>query len=136
VAIKPEAYNSTGFTYFEFDYTPTIANVVFQVSKTTDPLLSTYVDDVEMVLVSLLDTNIQDSADFSYAPNPAKTHIKVAASEAIVSVAMINSLGQQVSTTHIGANDGTIDVANLARGVYILKANIANATITRKVVIE
>lgn len=73
---------------------------------------------------------------FSFSPNPANTHINVTATQTIDSVELLNSIGQKVSSTFIGATSGKVDVSNVASGVYILRTMINGAASSQRVVIE
>jgi len=66
-------------------------------------------------------------------PNPATTriNIEVPTSVEITSVALYDVLGKNTGAT---LTNGTIDVSNLARGVYILNVKSTQGTLTQKVI--
>lgn len=66
-------------------------------------------------------------------PNPATTiiNIEVPTSVEITSVALYDVLGKNTGATLI---NGTVDVSNLARGVYILNVKSTQGTLTQKVI--
>jgi len=66
-------------------------------------------------------------------PNPATTTINldVPANVEITSVALYDVLGKNTGAT---LTNGTIDVSNLARGVYILNVKSTQGTLTQKVI--
>jgi hypothetical protein len=66
-------------------------------------------------------------------PNPATTiiNIDVPTSVEITSVALYDVLGKNTGATLI---NGTVDVSNLARGVYILNIKSTQGTLTQKVI--
>ncbi len=66
-------------------------------------------------------------------PNPATTriNIEVAANIEITDVALYDVLGKNTGATRV---NGTIDVSNLSRGVYILNVKSTQGTLTQKVI--
>lgn len=66
-------------------------------------------------------------------PNPATTtiNIEVPANVEITDVALYDVLGKNTGATLI---NGTIDVSNLSRGVYILNVKSTQGTLTQKVI--
>jgi hypothetical protein len=66
-------------------------------------------------------------------PNPATTiiNIEVPTSVEITSIALYDVLGKNTGAT---LTNGTIDVSNLARGVYILNVKSTQGTLTQKVI--
>lgn len=75
-------------------------------------------------------------------PNPANnvTNVEIdLINDAFVSVSIINGLGQVVAETQnnmpAGYNKSTIDVSNLAVGVYMLQLNIDGISVTKRLAI-
>lgn len=67
--------------------------------------------------------NINSAAGISVYPNPAHSVINVditAAEHSSIQVVVYNMLGQQVATVRINDNSGTIDVAGLPAGSYVV----------------
>jgi len=66
-------------------------------------------------------------------PNPATTiiNIEVPTSVEITSIALYDVLGKNTGATLV---NGTVDVSNLARGVYILNVKSTQGTLTQKVI--
>lgn len=97
-----------------------------------------YIDDIVMLVEDPATAGVDDLGqfNFSYYPNPAKTHINVSATQTIDSVDLLNTIGQVVATTSINATSGVIEVADVASGVYILRATINGAVSAQRVVIE
>lgn len=56
-------------------------------------------------------------------PNPVADILNVSLGQKINTIAIYNMLGQQVVAKAINANEGTIDVSNLAAGSYIVKVD-------------
>ena len=71
--------------------------------------------------------------NFSVYPNPASSVVTVSSEAAISSIALFNSLGQQV----LSADGASADVSGLATGVYVLKAIDANGNVgVQRVIVE
>ncbi|MFP4844293.1 T9SS type A sorting domain-containing protein [Winogradskyella sp. PE311] len=86
---------------------------------------------------STLSSNDIVQTEFSVFPNPAKTNITIRTSDdtQIDSVQLYNIVGVNVLSTTNLVND-SIDVSNMATGVYLLKINSGSNSITRRVIIE
>ncbi|WP_309642543.1 T9SS type A sorting domain-containing protein [Flavobacterium sp.] len=78
-----------------------------------------------------LATNTFDNANFLYYPNPVKNVLNLNYNQAITTVAVSNLLGQEVITKSLNANQGLVDMSNLASGIYLVKvtANLQTKTI-------
>lgn len=59
----------------------------------------------------------------SIYPNPATTALNITAKEKITSIAISNVVGQQVFTQNFNTQNAHIDIADLPKGVYIIKVN-------------
>ncbi len=83
-------------------------------------------------------TAIDNNPTITVYPNPAHTVINFALSQTgDAQVDIMNITGQLVHTLHISNNSiGTLNVTNLAKGLYIYKAVTNNKTQTGKIVIE
>ncbi|QEE49966.1 T9SS type A sorting domain-containing protein [Flavobacterium alkalisoli] len=82
----------------------------------------------------VLDTKDFDSANFAYWPNPVKDVLTVSYSSAITSATVYNMLGQPVISQQINALEGTVNMANLSEGTYIVIVATETATKTIRVV--
>ncbi|MBC2844150.1 T9SS type A sorting domain-containing protein [Winogradskyella flava] len=93
------------------------------------------VDDSNNVVLSVGDDVL--AASLSVYPNPAKTTITIKSADHIQfdSVELYNILGLRVLTTTNLVND-SIDVSEMASGVYLLRINSGNNSATKRVVIE
>ncbi|GAA4965514.1 T9SS type A sorting domain-containing protein [Algibacter aquimarinus] len=75
-------------------------------------------------------------SDFRIYPNPASTTITIKSSKTeIDSVELYNILGLRVLATKTLENDA-IDVSEMASGVYLLKVNSDETSVTKRVVIK
>ncbi len=72
-------------------------------------------------------------------PNPANSllHINVnTINGENATLTLYNVLGEQVAVTTTNNSRATINVSNMAKGMYLLKINTSNGTTTRKVTIQ
>ena len=119
--------------------TPSDKSIYFSINKQSgaaDGVGSLKVSNVTITLESELSVDTVEDLNFSFAPNPANSHINVAADSKISQVSLSNAVGQVVTTKVLGTKTGTINVATLPKGVYILRAVIGNAVATRKIMIN
>ncbi|MEO6831126.1 MAG: zinc-dependent metalloprotease [Chitinophagaceae bacterium] len=75
----------------------------------------------------------------SVVPNPAtgKLHLSVEGSNHFLSADVMNMLGQSIAhITANGSNSFDIAVGNAARGIYMVKCQFAEGTLTRKIVLQ
>ena len=70
--------------------------------------------------------------NISMYPNPASSRLTISAQKTIHSAAIYNILGKQVMSLEINKNSESIDVSNLATGMYLIKYSIDNAVGTAK----
>lgn len=77
-----------------------------------------------------------DNSSFTYYPNPVKNVLNLSYSQEITNVEVYNLLGQRMSTNTIGANQGQVDMSNLANGTYLVKVTADNQVKTIKVIKE
>ena len=79
------------------------------------------------------------ATDLVLYPNPAHGQFTVALPKltgAAVVATLFNSLGQPVRTLLLSANGTTIDVTNLAKGVYTLQATFGGTPLVKRVVVD
>lgn len=70
---------------------------------------------------------------FRMVPNPAKDIVTVSADEAISAVSVVNMMGQTVKTVSVnGQFSKTIEVADLTKGIYVVRVETAAGTATEK----
>ena len=65
-------------------------------------------------------------------PNPTSSRLNISAQSTIESAAIYNLLGKEVMNLEINKNSESIDVSNLASGMYLIKYSIDNAIGTAK----
>ncbi|MFK7831916.1 MAG: T9SS type A sorting domain-containing protein [Winogradskyella sp.] len=86
---------------------------------------------------TLSDTDFEISDGFSIYPNPAKTNLYIKATDnaQIDAVEFYNILGKNVLTTSLLVNDA-IDISELASGIYLVKINAGNNSVTKRIIVE
>jgi uncharacterized protein YjdB len=67
-------------------------------------------------------------------PNPASNQITVEANEVIESIVFVNLMGETVKT--IIAPTSTVDVSDLAKGVYMLQIQLEYVLVNQKLIKE
>jgi hypothetical protein len=77
-----------------------------------------------------------DKSALKVYPNPTKNILFVTYSQEISNVEIYNLVGQRVATIAPNANEGQIDMSNLASGAYFVKVTSNNTTSTVKVIKE
>ncbi len=125
------------FTANSLEFTPSGSFVVIYVRA---PLAinssnEVFYDNIELYETSTLSTNDVFASNLKIYPNPAKTSLTVQSSREINSVELYNIVGLRVFASKELVNDA-IDVSEMASGVYLLKVNADNASVTKRVVIE
>lgn len=85
-------------------------------------------------VLGLQDVNIPT---LNVYPNPAKTQVTVTSSSSIDRVEVTNILGQKVyENATVGANQTTVNVADLQNGAYFVRVYSENCVITRKLIVK
>ena len=98
-----------------------------------DSLLS--IDNFSFKATATLSTKENQISGLAIYPNPAKTFLNITSdSFEAKTVQIYNVLGKVVLTANV--TNAPINVANLAKGVYVVKVTEADKTATRKLVIE
>lgn len=85
-------------------------------------------------VLGLQDVNIPT---LNVYPNPAKTQVTVTSSSSIDKIEVTNILGQKVyENATVGANQTTVNVADLQNGAYFVRVYSENCVITRKLIVK
>jgi hypothetical protein len=98
----------------------------------TGSLAGTYIVDNITLGATVLNVKNNSVLDFSMYPNPTSNMLTISAPNTIKSAAIYNILGKQVMSLEINKNSESIDVSNLATGMYLIKYSIDNAVGTAK----
>ena len=94
-------------------------------------------DNLVLVNLGTLSTEEFTASNLTVYPNPAKTNITIKSSDQtqIDSVELYSVLGKRVFTTSNLVND-SIDVSEIASGIYLLKVNSGANSVTKRIIIE
>ena len=94
-------------------------------------------DNLVLVNLGVLSTEEFSASNLTVYPNPAKTTITIKSTEQaqIDSVELYSVLGKRVLTSSNLVND-SIDVSEVASGIYLLKVNSGANSVTKRIIIE
>lgn len=131
---------SIGDTFRIMDGSGDITGTFSAVTTTNSDIVTTISYDATEVEVEVTDVLSTDNLDFNNQvkiyPNPAKDVLNIDTNnQEITSVAIYNILGSRVLALNEVTNN-TINVSNLKNGVYLVRIEALNNTITKKVVID
>jgi hypothetical protein len=76
------------------------------------------------------------NTNISVYPNPANNNLNITADNAIQTVSITNSIGQEVVTVAPNANNTVINIANLNSGIYTVKTTVNGVVSVSKIVIN
>lgn len=140
VNIGAAAFNSAGFTTFDFLFTAPQTNMILQIASAKEGTAGsgkdTFIDDVSMKFESTAGLEDLGQFNFSYYPNPSKYFIGLSAVSKIENVEVFGLLGKKVLSEKFNSNNGTVDVSNLAKGMYIMNVTIDGIKGSYKIVVE
>lgn len=87
-------------------------------------MIRPYNTDVDSVVIKMLDPNsigeYNNNFTTSIYPNPSNGVIKIAASEDIIKISVLNSIGQQIQTSNPQAKETQLNLNELPKGVYFI----------------
>ncbi|NCT08930.1 MAG: T9SS type A sorting domain-containing protein [Flavobacteriia bacterium] len=90
-----------------------------------------YLDNVYMYVAGT--ASVEDNLfNVSLYPNPANNRLNISAANTIQNAEIYNVLGKKVMNVTINKTSESIDISNLASGVYMIKYNIENTVGTAK----
>ena len=69
-----------------------------------------------------------DYYNFTFTPNPANNTLNLNAKAVISNVELYNTLGQKALSKNINTLNTNLDLSNLKKGIYIMKATIGDKT--------
>ena len=118
-------------------FIPTVSGVYYFAVKVNENSISSpyYIafDDFSVETTNLSSPEFGTNT-FTMYPNPVKDILNVSYTNTITNVTVFNLLGQQVLTKSINANNGQLDMSNLATGSYLVKVMSNNQVKTIKVI--
>jgi len=94
----------------------------------TKGLSGTYIIDNITLGATVLNVKNNSVLDFSMYPNPTTNMLNISAKETIQNAQIFNVLGKNVMGVNVNDTKASIDVSNLATGIYLVKYNV-NGTI-------
>lgn len=90
-----------------------------------------YLDNIYMYVAGT--AGVEDNLfNVSIYPNPASNRLNISAASTIQNAEIYNVLGKKVMNVTINKTSESIDISNLASGVYMIKYNIENNVGTAK----
>jgi hypothetical protein len=91
-----------------------------------------YFDNIFFYKASTLSLDNNALLGFSMYPNPAANRLNISAKEVIQNAAVYNVLGKKVMSLEINKSSESIDISNLASGIYLIKYNVNDKVGTAK----
>jgi hypothetical protein len=91
-----------------------------------------YFDNIYFYKASTLNIESNKLLGFSMYPNPASNRLHISAANTIQNAEIYNVLGKKVMNVTINKTSESIDISNLASGVYMIKYNVEGSTGTAK----
>ncbi|PQJ72587.1 T9SS type A sorting domain-containing protein [Polaribacter butkevichii] len=95
-----------------------------------------YIDDLMLFNAATASVSDNKQLNVSMYPNPTTSSLNISAESTIKNAAIYNILGKQVISLAINKNSESIDVSNLASGIYLIKYTVDNAIGTAKFIKE
>ena len=97
----------------------------------TSNLGTVYIDNIYVYRAAT--ASVEDHLfNVSLYPNPASNRLNISAANTIQNAEIYNVLGKKVMNVTINKTSESIDISNLASGVYMIKYNIENSIGTAK----
>lgn len=113
----------------------TTRNLIFSFeSDNEDPRGFPAIDDISLTYQAPASTTDFNQKQLKYYPNPVNDVLNLSYAEALASVQVYNTLGQEVMNKAIASEEAAIDMSSLNSGVYIVKAtSVSGASKTLKI---
>ena len=126
------------FTKTTLVFTPTTSFVVIYVRPldAIDSSNEVFFDNIELYETSELSTKDFSASNVKVYPNPATDKLTIETNNVnLSSIEIYNLLGKKVLEQNKLSNN-TINISNLSNGVYMLKLNSDNMSITKKLIVK
>jgi hypothetical protein len=91
-----------------------------------------YLDNIYFYRAATASLDNNALLGFSMYPNPAADKLNISAKEVIQNAAVYNVLGKKVMNLEINKSSESIDISNLASGIYLIKYNVNDKVGTAK----
>lgn len=138
--------NNQMFTYYGADHVPYALNASYMDTtvKFVSNFLFSYLGCTPSDPNPLPNTfnsttainSVSSTPDVSVFPNPAKEFIGVTSSETIQSVQLINLQGAIVKFISVNALNSSLNISDLANGLYVLRIHFRDRIVNKRVVLE
>ena len=91
-----------------------------------------YLDNVYLYVAGTANVDNNELLGFSMYPNPASDRLNISAKETIKNAQIFNILGKNVMSVNVNDTKASIDISNLASGIYLIKYDVNNTVGTSK----
>lgn len=89
---------------------------------------TTEVIDISITYTEPLSNEKLEAFGFTFSPNPATSQLNLKANAMISNIELFNTLGQKAISKNINTLNTNLDLSNLKKGIYIMKATIGDKT--------
>ena len=89
---------------------------------------TTEVVDVSITYNEPLSNKKLEAFGFTFSPNPATSQLNIKANAMISNIELFNTLGQKAFSKNLNALNDNLDLSDLKKGIYIMKATIGDKT--------
>ncbi len=83
---------------------------------------------------SLLSTNPFEAISYKMYPNPVKDNFVYFSAKQDLDIIIYDILGKQVLNAKVNASKDFVDISNLNKGIYLVKINSSQGTVTKKLI--
>ena len=116
-------------------FTSTDASGAITIEFISSPLVNTYGWEAYVDCSALGIEDMSDSYGITVYPNPASDLLNISSQkDRIDSVSLTDAAGRTVLTNKVSAENGTLNIGHLPKGVYILKIQLDGKTVTKKII--
>jgi len=84
----------------------------------------------------LLNTTILEEKRIKVFPNPSIDEVNIESNKPIVSVSIINLLGQEVYNKQLNAFSSTLNISSLDSGIYLIKIHQEDGNLIEKKIMK
>ena len=130
VKITSESSIASGIRRIEAITTP---NTIYTPSEWDEFTVGTY-DDIGKYYDATASVNDNNLLNIKLFPNPTNGNELFIKTTEDTKVSIYNILGKTVKTTTVSVNKNSVDISNLKKGVYIVKLNVDNKIVTKKLI--
>ena len=127
--ISEQAYEYDVWQELTFDFSSIASNadmsrLVLQFNgENNAEHVKAYIDDISYGEAATAGVESNVLLGFSMYPNPASNRLNISATETIQNAEIYNILGKNVMSVNVNDTKVSLDISNLASGIYIVKYN-------------